>query len=238
MHPVAIQRGGKLSLSDVEQQELAFPGTDYAHEGGELGALYRREGGQEAAAEQRHQVFAFLKQVDRFQQADRKIEFVGSRGTGKTSMAKILAAALNCANGTTTEPCGECSACIAIASATSSRSDAPANARNTTPADGCAWLTEGTMATPMPLATKLTMVCTCTASCTTSGMKPAAWHTDTTWLRRVCAATEDYMTKGWLDRSRSLRRLRCASALAAGRTATSWSCSTGVSAAAVASVTG
>jgi DNA polymerase-3 subunit gamma/tau len=45
--------------------------------------------------------------------------FVGSRGTGKTSMAKILAAALNCADGPTTTPCGRCDSCVAIANATS-----------------------------------------------------------------------------------------------------------------------
>ncbi|HJQ67982.1 MAG TPA: DNA polymerase III subunit gamma/tau [Blastocatellia bacterium] len=37
--------------------------------------------------------------------------FSGARGVGKTTTARILAKALNCVNGPTTEPCGVCQAC-------------------------------------------------------------------------------------------------------------------------------
>ena len=40
--------------------------------------------------------------------------FTGQRGTGKTSTARILAAAVNCESGPTTEPCGECEQCTSI----------------------------------------------------------------------------------------------------------------------------
>lgn len=40
--------------------------------------------------------------------------FAGTRGVGKTTLARILAAALNCQEGAAPEPCGECESCRSI----------------------------------------------------------------------------------------------------------------------------
>jgi DNA polymerase-3 subunit gamma/tau len=45
--------------------------------------------------------------------------FAGSRGTGKTSTAKLLAKALNCVEGPTATPCGKCDSCVSISAGTS-----------------------------------------------------------------------------------------------------------------------
>src|ERR1700749_2190983 len=83
-------------------------------------SLYRRHrpGSFDEVVGQTHVVRTLRNAVEQGQ-VHHAYLFVGSRGTGKTSMAKILAACLNCTNGPTITPCGKCDSCVAIANATS-----------------------------------------------------------------------------------------------------------------------
>jgi DNA polymerase III subunit gamma/tau len=86
----------------------------------ESASLYRRHRPQSFAevVGQEHIVRTLSNAVEK-DRVHHAYLFVGSRGTGKTSMAKILARSLNCVHGPTLTPCGECEPCQTIAAGTS-----------------------------------------------------------------------------------------------------------------------
>ncbi|HED33632.1 MAG TPA: DNA polymerase III subunit gamma/tau [Gammaproteobacteria bacterium] len=63
---------------------------------------------------QEHILRALINALDE-QRLHHAYLFTGTRGVGKTTVARIFAKSLNCETGVTSKPCGECSACMEIA---------------------------------------------------------------------------------------------------------------------------
>ncbi|MCM1123238.1 MAG: DNA polymerase III subunit gamma/tau [Eubacterium sp.] len=83
-------------------------------------ALYRkfRPGRFEDVKGQEHIVTTLQNQI-KAERIGHAYLFCGTRGTGKTSIAKIFAKAVNCEHPVAGSPCGECAACKAIAAGAS-----------------------------------------------------------------------------------------------------------------------
>ena len=83
-------------------------------------ALYRKFRPQDFAdVKGQDPIVATLKNQIRAGRIGHAYLFCGTRGTGKTTIAKIFAKAVNCENPSDASPCGECALCRAIASGAS-----------------------------------------------------------------------------------------------------------------------
>ena len=78
-------------------------------------ALYRkyRPSGFEGVVGQEHIIQTLVNQIS-FNRLGHAYLFTGTRGTGKTSVAKIFAKAINCKSPVNGSPCGKCASCIAL----------------------------------------------------------------------------------------------------------------------------
>ena len=79
-------------------------------------ALYRkyRPATFDAIVRQEHVVRVLVRQIER-KEVGHAYLFCGPRGTGKTSVARIFARAINCEHPVNGSPCGRCAACLALA---------------------------------------------------------------------------------------------------------------------------
>src|SRR5262249_56650151 len=105
-----VPRGGRVAVDTLAREPMS-----------ESTSLYRRHrpGSFDEVVGQTHVVRTLRNAVEQGK-VHHAYLFVGSRGTGKTSMAKILARSLNCERGGPTRtPCRASHSCGTIAAASS-----------------------------------------------------------------------------------------------------------------------
>src|SRR3546814_150284 len=109
---------GKTALARIFAKSLnCEPGTGPAPAGGGAACLApARKWRPKRFAElvgQEHVVRALSNALDSGRVHHAHL-FTGTRGVGKTAIARIFAKSLNCERGTGADPCGECETCLAI----------------------------------------------------------------------------------------------------------------------------
>src|SRR5262249_47475530 len=115
---VPPRRGSKSGSSEAESEGIGVgtvaspPASSEAYT--VVARRYRPQRFEEVVGQDH--VVRSLRNAIRLNRLAQAYLFCGTRGVGKTTMARILAKCLNCVKGPTEEPCQVCDICQAIAS--------------------------------------------------------------------------------------------------------------------------